>query len=80
DNIFFTLVWKAFHSIQLDILTAMLDWSLTYYTLPSLLKKVLAVIILNPNKLYYSIRKVYRMISLLPILSKVIEHVVLKSL
>ncbi|RPB26791.1 hypothetical protein L211DRAFT_654127 [Terfezia boudieri ATCC MYA-4762] len=80
DDTFRTSVWKPLHSIRPDILTAMMDWPLSCRTLPFILKKVLAVIIPEPDKPDCSIPKAYRMIFLLPTLSKIIEHVVLNRL
>jgi len=55
----------------------MTDWSLRSRTLPTILKQVLTIVIPKSGKLDYSVPKAYRMISLLPTLSKTIEHVAL---
>ena len=60
-----------------NILTNMTDWLLCSRTLPTILKRVLTMVIPKPGKHVYSVPKAYRMISLLPILSKTIEHVAL---
>jgi hypothetical protein len=80
DDTFPVAMWKSLHTLRPDILTTMTNWSLSCRTLPSILKKVLAVVIPKPGKPDYSIPKAYRMISLLPTLSKTIEHVVLARL
>jgi len=80
DDTIPTLVWKNLHNFRPDVLTAMCAWSRKNRTLPSILKKMLAVVIPKPWKPDYSIPKAYRMISLLPTLSKVIEHVSLARL
>jgi len=80
DDTIPTLVWKNLHNIRPDVLTVMCTWSLQNRTLPSILKKTLAVVIPKPGKPDYSIPKAYRMISLLPTLSKVIEHITLARL
>jgi len=55
----------------------MTDWSLRSRTLPTILKRVLTMVIPKPGKPDYSVPKAYRMISLLLTLSKTIEHVAL---
>jgi len=70
-------VWIRLHRIRPDILTHMTDWSLCSRMLPTILKRVLTMVIAKPGKLDYSVPKAYRMISLLPTLSKTIEHVAL---
>ncbi|PLW24845.1 hypothetical protein PCASD_25896 [Puccinia coronata f. sp. avenae] len=70
DDTLTTTVWKNLHIVRPDYLTAMTDWSLRSRTLPALLKQVLAVVIPKADKPDYSVPKAYRMISLLPTLSK----------
>jgi len=70
-------VWIRLHKVRSDILTHMADWSLRSRTLPTILKRVLTMVIPKPGKPDYSVPKAYRMISLLPTLSKTIEHVAL---
>jgi len=55
----------------------MTDWSLHSHTLPTILKRVLTMVIPKPGKPDYLVPKAYGMISLLPTLSKTIEHVAL---
>jgi len=80
DNILLPSVWIPLHKIRPDILTDMIDWSLCSRTLPTILKRVLTIVIPKPGKPDYSVPKAYRMISLLPTLSKTIEHVALTSI
>jgi len=54
----------------------MTDWLLRSHTLLTILKQVLTMVIPKPGKPDYLVPKAYRMISLLPTLSKTIEHVV----
>jgi len=70
-------VWIRLCKIRPDILTHMTDWSLRSRTLPTILKRVLTMVIPKPGKPDYLVPKEYRMISLLPTLSKTIEHVAL---
>jgi len=52
----------------------MTDWSLCSRILPTIVKRVLSMVIPKAGKPDYSVPKAYRMISLLPTLSKTIEH------
>jgi len=70
-------VWIRLHRIRPDILTHTIDWSLCSCMLPTILKRVLTMIIPKPGKPDYWVPKAYRMISLLSTLSKTIEHVAL---
>jgi len=70
-------IWIRLHKIRPHVLTNMTDWSLRSRTLPTILKRVLTMGIPKPGKPDYSVPKAYRMISLLPTLSKTIEHVAL---
>jgi len=55
----------------------MTDWLLCSHTLPTILKRALTIVRPKPGKPDYLVPKVYRIISLLPTLSKTIEHVAL---
>jgi len=70
-------IWIRLHKIRPDILIHMTDWSLGSCMLPTILKRVLTMVIPKPGKPDYLVPKAYRMISLLPTLSKTIEHVAL---
>jgi len=70
-------VWIRLYKICPAILTNMTDWSLRSRMLPTILKRVLTMVILKPGKPDYSVPKAYRIISLLPTLSKTIEYVAL---
>jgi len=77
DDTFPPLTCIQLHKIRPDILTNMTDWSLCSRTLPTILKRILTMVIPKPGKADYSVPKAYRMISLLLTLSKTMEHVVL---
>jgi len=77
DNTLPSLTWIRLHKICPDILTNMTDWSLHNRTLPTILKRVLTMVIPKPGKPDYSVPKAYQMMSLLPTLSKTIAHVAL---
>jgi len=70
-------IWIRLHKIRPEVLTNMTDWSLRSRTLPTILKRVLTIVIPKPGKPDYSVPRAHRMISLLPTLSKTIEHVAL---
>jgi len=70
-------VWIQLHKIHPNIHTNLTDWSLRSHTLPTIVKRVLTRVIPKPGKPDYLVAKAYRMISLLPMLSKIIEHVAL---
>lgn len=77
DDTLPSTAWIRLHQIRPDILTIMTDWSLCSCTLPAILKRVLTMVIPKPGRPDYSVPKVYRMISLLPTLSKTIEDITL---
>jgi len=77
DNTLLLSVWIRLHKLRPDILTHMTDWLLRSRMLPTILKRVLTMVIPKPGKPDYSVPKAYQMISLLPTVSKTIEHVAL---
>jgi len=70
-------VWIRLHKIRPNTLTNMTDWLLCSPTLSIILQLVLTMVIPKLGKPDYLLTKAYRIISLLPTLSKTIEHVAL---
>jgi len=52
-------VWIRLHKIRPDILTNMTDWSVRSRTLPTILKRVLTMVIPKPGKPDYAVPKAY---------------------
>ena len=73
-------VWKNVHRASSSLIPSLLDPLLRWGVHPTALKKTLGVVLPKPGKKSYAETSSYRIIALLPTLSKILERIVASRL